>query len=321
MSGDEILKNNKFEQGPAHWNFSHERKRSRIHFFNKLVSLSSSEFKGSVSLWQNIKLLKPYHTVKLQATLRCNHVIAGEKSWNKARLLLAQYQSGKGRWDIPHSVVSLTGTEKWKQYSKVFSPDSDIDNIKVLLQLNSCKGILYVKDLSLKPVQESAWYPWVQKIVFLSWGLFIVYIFYFYAKIKTKSIFKIILIIYFLIIFSGTLMPGKIKHRIIDSIGNQACRIFNLEGKYELKAHKILLISKAAHFLFFAIFTIILLLINLNAGFLLILLDIIMLAGATETMQCYITGRGPGIVDFSLDIAGGLTGLLLVANKKGTIKS
>ncbi len=283
--------------------------------------MSSSNIKNSVNIWQNVEFSQKNPILRLQASLRCNDVVPGKEPCDRTRLLLVQYQEGKGRWDLPHYVANLSGNAKWKKYSEVFFLAPDIDKLKVALQLSRCKGALYIKNLSLKPVQEAAWYPWIQKTVFLLWGFFLIYIFYSYADIGKKLLFRTMLIVIFLIILSGTLVPGKIKYEIVDSIDNQICKIYGIKNENEnnLKAQAQSFIPKAAHFLFFAMFTIGLVLLNPKTDFYLVIFDIIILAGATEIMQCYINGRVPGAIDFTIDIAGGLTAISIV-NIKNRIK-
>ncbi len=317
--GDEMLKNHAFDQGTSQWQVSKQKTESGVGSVSGFLCLSSSNIKNSVNVWQNAEFSQKNPILRLQASLRCNDVIPGKEPWDRARLLLVQYQEGKGRWDLPHSVASISGNTKWKQYSKIFFLVPDIDSLKVAMQLRRCKGALYIKNLSLKPVQEAAWYPWMQKTVFLLWGLFLIYIFYSYADIGKKFLIRAVLIIIFLIILSGTLMPGKIKHEIVDSINNQIYKIYSIKNKNNLKAQAQTFIPQASHFIFFAMFTIGLILLNPKTDFYLVIFDIIILAGATEIMQCYINGRGPGAVDFIIDIAGGLTGIFIV-NIKNRIK-
>ena len=144
--GDEMLKNHTFDQDTSQWQISKQRIGSSVGSVAGLLCLSSSNIKNRVNVWQNIQFSQKNPILRLQASLRCNDVVAGEKSWDKARLLLVQYQGGKGRWDISHSVASISGTKQWKQYSEVFFLAPDIDNLKVVMQLSRCKGAFYLKN-------------------------------------------------------------------------------------------------------------------------------------------------------------------------------
>jgi hypothetical protein len=303
-TGIEMIENNSFKQDIAQWQTND---KSNAFSTSELLCLSSSSFAKIIFARQDIDFLKTNMVLRLKTTFKCNDVVPGKRAWNKARVLLVQLQGGKEKWDIPHCIASLTGTKEWKEYSKVFFLDKDTDSLKVEIQLNHCKGALSIKNLSLKPVQEASWYLWMQRTIFLLWGLLIAYIVYFYMKAKTVLLYKIIFVFSFVSIIAGTLMSGDIKYKTFDAADN---KIHNINNKIEIKTPPISSVSRTIHFIFFATFAISLLTLNPKILIYFIVLDIIVIAGATEILQCYIDGRGPSIIDFCIDILGSITGML-----------
>jgi hypothetical protein len=85
------------------------------------LSLFSSDAKTGSSALQQLPMVKPDTVLLVSADMRCANVIAGIKPWNSARLLLAQNDGKKDRWDLPHTAVALTGTHDWKNYRKAFT--------------------------------------------------------------------------------------------------------------------------------------------------------------------------------------------------------
>ena len=82
-------------------------------------------------------------------------VVAGQKPWNKARLLLVQYEGKSARYNVPHQVAGLEGTHDWEHYEAVFEIMPWAAEFGVVAQLSRCTGRLEIKNIQLYPVRVS----------------------------------------------------------------------------------------------------------------------------------------------------------------------
>jgi len=109
----------------------HSSKNSIAQIKNYKVYLSSSNQSESVSIQQPISPFDQGSILKLSADAKCENVHPGEKTWNRARILLIQNDGRKDRWDLPHSTVTFSGTRDWKHYSKIYPIGKDTKTLKV----------------------------------------------------------------------------------------------------------------------------------------------------------------------------------------------
>jgi VanZ family protein len=154
---------------------------------------------------------------------------------------------------------------------------------------------------------------------------------------------KILIITVVFVIMVGTLIPHNIAERMktnspVDLFGDSftdsfeksagnPCTSISFDGVTEKSIEnttqsnlKWKMINNTGHFILFLILAMVLLFSFPNKNFP-IFLTILMLGCATELMQFFIEGRGPGFGDLMLDIGGaffgGLTARAIIGAKKG----
>ncbi len=305
------------------WSF-YTPKSGKALIKDKELYLFSADKNKSVSIQQNIPFFVNGSILKLSADIKCARVVPGKKSWNHARLLLVQNDGHKNRWDKPSVAASLTGSKAWKRYSTVFIVGHDTKSMLVSAQLNRCTGSFRLKNIRLFPVIQTKIYTWIKKIILISWAAFAFFVIgsCIYCSKENKEskeniaycgketaayyrkkmlLFRIMLALSFIAIIIGTTMPGDMKVRILNEVQSKIS-IFSWN------------LSKMGHFCFFAFFSLILsvLLSTRQSGQVItVALNILLIAGGTELAQSFIDGRTPLFMDFFVDSAGGLTGILL----------
>jgi len=280
---------------------------SRVDITEEGLNLFSSDAKNGVSAHQDLAMVKPGTVLLVSADVKCDNVKAGKYSWSTARLLLPQNDGKKDRWDLPHGVVTLTGSHDWKNYRKAFTIAPETQKIRLLAQLNQSTGSLHIQNIHVYPVHENEAYQWARSFILPAWGAYFLLFAGSFLFINKKNLFiRLLLISVFISIIAGITLPGDIKNQVSSDVRVQ------LDSQSEsFKAAIPWDLSKVWHFCFFFLFGLILIAMldkaSIPQGVIMILLP----AGGTELTQLYIEGRTPLVSDFFIDAAGGMAGMIL----------
>ncbi len=285
---------------------------------NTLYLFSLDHNKG-VNIKQGIPFFTHGSILKLSADMKCENIEPGKKSWNRARFLLIQHDGKRSRWDMPHQVASLTGTREWKRYSQSFFIGPKTETIQMTAQLSRCTGSFQLKNIHLYTVKQTELYNWIKKIILILWSFFAIFLLgsLFFQDTK-KIVLQIMLLLAFAAIIIGTTMPADMKAHVTKEVEDQVHKVHDLHNNIHKtsgnKSKKALSwdISKVGHFLFFAIFGLVLSILLRHKPTILPMLHIVLLAGGTEIVQFYIDGRSPMFLDFIIDSAGGLSSIILM---------
>ena len=312
--GEQLLINAEFSKELSNWN-TQEPSSSKIVIHQNQLIISSQNAQKSVQVYQKIQTDVKGKTFRLRATLSSKDVISGEKNWNKARLLLVQFISEKAQWNLPHVLASIEGSHDWKIYNGVFHTSSECSKVHIIAQTNRCSGELFVKDLNLYEVEETSLYTWVKWLIRSTWIIFIFALFIPRLGGGSSSILNIFIVLTVAGMVIGTSLPGHIKNDlkkdIIEEVDTYTAPVKMSPELAMNPAHYKFFkldITKIAHFCLFALLALLLLLKNPSCSIRLILLELLMLACATELMQFYVDGRSPLIADVLIDMAGSVVG-------------
>jgi len=314
--GRQLLLNADFSKELEFWQ-PPESSSGKIVAYNNQLILRSHDAGKSVQVSQNIQSDLNGKKFRLRATLASRNVVPGEKKWNKARLLLVQYIDGKAQWKFSHVLAALDGTHGWQIYNKAFRLSPECSELRVIAQMSRCRGELFVKGLSLYEVEESATYTWVKWLIRAAWILFIFVLLVPGLKGGGSTLLKIFIVLTVAGIVVGTTLPGQVKNELKEDITKEVHTYTApvkkiTEGRMDTAQYKFFMldITKIAHFCLFSLLALLLLLKNPCRPMRLILLELFMLACATEFMQFYIDGRSPLITDVLIDMAGGAVGMM-----------
>lgn len=317
--GPELLSNQDFKDGLNQWQASGARDQIVIEP-DGVVSLTASDAKETVQIFQKFfNDQKRFQMLRLRGSLRVDTVLKGQKSWHRARLLLASYDA-KGKWlPVSHQVVALEGTHDWQTYETVFHVLPEAHEIRVILQLSRCTGTVWAQGISLRQVEEAQWYPWLKMTVLGLWAVFLLWIIV--ACVQRGKIGKLggaFLGVSFLVLLVGIAMPADVKHDLQESFAGHLSQADGVQQfvKKILQEDRAIYFSwlspsRITHFFLFAAF-------GFFGSFFskgkskYFLLDLLMLAVATEMIQFYVEGRTPQFGDGAADFAGGLAAVLVV---------
>jgi len=269
--------------------------------------LSSSTANKAIEFIQVIRFTKNPDYLKLKGSLKCLDVIPGQQKWNKARLLLIQYDASGERIQMPHEVISISGSRDWEDYKASFVVSPFASELNIILKLSACTGSMWAKNLSLIPVVKTQFYLWLKRVLFSAWFLFFIFLFYPHTPLKEQYLYpQIILCCCVIGILFVTTMTGEVKTRITKKIDAQVQVSKNIYKKIIPGD-----ISGIGHFCSF-------LLLGTSLCFVMpieskshILTNIALLAGGAELMQFHVDERTPQFMDFFIDVSGGISGIMV----------
>lgn len=335
---EQLLVNNTFSHGSRGWETKHNSSESQIQFQPNHLILSTYT---QTSIQTNQTILpdntSPYYLLK--ADVKTDNITQGPLSWNMGRILLVQYKGEKPQWSIKHSLVALDKTNTWITYSNVFSIDPETTKIQVVAQIRSATGKLHCKNIELYRVLPNPTFHKLKTLVYCIWGG--LFIFILLPYFKAAHIYpKISIIILTLTLLFGVTMNANLKEELKTDIEHNAPDVFKQIDTYSADQPVPLQkttesvhqngqfpqsdvqnkpnssftfkidITKLAHFLLF-----------MGLGTVLIwnkplfiqqtLLDLLLIACGTETLQLFIEGRSALLSDVGIDFMGGLTGVII----------
>lgn len=290
----------------GNWKFR-TTENSRVDMTEKGLILFSSDARIGASAHRDLRMVKPGTVLLVSADVKCDNVRAGKQSWNAGRLLLAQNDGKKDRWDLPHAAVALTGSHDWKNYRKTFTIAPDTEKIWLLAQLSQSSGSLQFQNIHVYPVHENEAYRWARSFILPAWGAYFLLFAGSFLFIGKKNFFsRLLLISVFISIIAGIALPGDIKNQVSSDV-----RIQLDSDSNSFKAAIPWDLSKVWHFCFFLLFGLMLYAMLDKASILQGIIMVLLLAGGTELTQLYIEGRTPLVSDFFIDAAGGIAGMTL----------
>lgn len=296
---------------------------------NGAVTLESQDKGRQVEVFQELTVPDGEDRFRFAADLQLADVVAGEKSWNKARLLFLQYIDGKPDYTLRHVVSSLTGTRGWKTYSEVFRIAKNCRVVKVGIQLNQSSGKLSIRNPVVFRVKDNPLYILTKWLIMFLWLIFYLCLFQPYRQGATTKLLKIFLGLTVVVLIVGITLPGRIKNDLRNDLLREIKSCVVPVEQVVVKMHvvdvsslKILKmdITHLAHFILFSFLAFLLILGNPKSSVPLVLTYLALIACSTELMQFYIEGRLPRVQDFMIDMAGGgmvVWGWYLIVPSKG----
>ncbi len=323
-TSQQILKNANFSSGLEHWQL-HKKGSDTVIVQDEELAMHSSDAKTSVSLYQTIPNRFIGKKLRVKALLRSNNIVTGIKPYHRARLLLVQYFGDKADYNLPHQVTAVEGTNNWQMEDEVFNISEDCTALRIVVEMRHCSGDFYLKDLSLYQVEETFLYTQVKWLMRGAWILFSFFIFIPYLTNQQLTVAKTLLLVTVAAILVGTTMPAEVKNHLKERIEDQLTIRSNKDvvhhatteaytpSKWQQFVDEKLDITKFAHFILFAFLILLLRRNNPSRPVRLLLLDILMLACATELSQFFIEHRSPLFTDLLIDMAGAGSGFFFTS--------
>lgn len=278
------------------------------------VTMTNADPAHSSSLRFTLPDMTPGVRYLVSATVRTDAVVPGPKAWNRARLVLAQYDA-KGRW-LPGSLqlFSLDGSHDWQHFRGTMQVQKRTGRAELSLRLSRVSGGLEAKDLSLFFAAPNPRYPWVRAFACLVWGLFLVWLALPRLWSAPGRIQRLVLSAVLLTLLVGVALPGPEKLQLLNQIEQVATEVTanaQLVPEAAAALHWPSDPGKVGHFVLFGLLALGMLRATGGRGPQALLLDITLFAAATEFLQTYVPGRAPSVEDWLLDTCGALAALAL----------
>lgn len=313
-SSQQLLENPLFSVGLRGWQ-TKESPGREIVLKDGTVTLKSLDKKGQIEIFQEVRGQDQDVRYRLEAELLTTAVSAGEKNWNKARLLFVPFIDGKASYKQNHVVASLTGSLGWKKYSEVFAIPEGTQTIRVVVQMSHCSGEFELRNPTLFMVGENPFYTFSKWLAIPLWaGCFIV-LFYPMLRGKSSLFMKLLLVLLVASIGIGATISGQLKNNLKNDLLTEAKHSTTVVKQtikeilvvedicpYDLPKVDI---TKLAHFFLFALLSLLLLLTNPGISVKVLLFYLVLVACSTELFQMYADGRTPLIRDVLINMAGG----------------
>lgn len=298
----------------GNWKFR-TTENSRIDITEKGLILFSSDARIGASAHRDLRMVKPSTVLLVSADVKCDNVKAEKQSCNAGRLLLAQNDGKKDRWDLPHAAVALTGSHDWKNYRKTFTIAPVTEKIRLIAQLSESSGSLQFQNIHVYPVHENEAYQWSKSFILSAWGAyFLLFAGSFLFMSKRNFFSRLLLISVFISIIAGIALPGDIKNQVLIEV-----KILINSGLFKSAIPWNL--SKVWHLCFFFLFGAILCVTMRKESIVHTVTIILMLAAGTEFAQLYINGRTALLSDFFIDAGGGIFGVISTGFSISKLKS
>jgi hypothetical protein len=245
---------------------------------------------------------RDHQFLMLRVTMRTNGVVKGANNWNAARALVYFTDiKGKSHWEYPHVAGALTGTSSWKEFEKVFPVPAFAATATVLVQNGSSSGILWCDDISLWPANKNTSYFLLRNILLLAVIALAISAIRAFDLLKKRGWIPLSILV---IILVGALCNQYVLEMIAGAFGL-----------------KVFLLKKVGHLFLFFILGLVSTswagAIKKTAGRITLSLKqlacifivLVSFAALTELVQFATMDRGPGKVDFFIDMTGVLAGI------------
>ena len=280
-----------------------------------------------------------YKMIRVRGRIKVDGVVVGQYPWRCGRLLLTQYDAND-RW-IPgkHGLISEDGSGDWMFKEDVFEIIPGAVNADVVIQQAGSEGIAEFDSIYAEPVRlKVSFYVW--QVVFALMWLGMGVLFYRRCRLDHRRL-RFWILLNVIAILIGTMMPGDmikdtaedLKKRLTEAVAERqqakaAARPPNQTGqqhtdKVASETKRIdqfngLVggVHRAGHF---GLFASLCFLVYLSAYlekrqgsyYFKVVFDILLFAAITESLQHLTHDRTPGIGDWSVDLYGLFTGLVL----------
>jgi VanZ family protein len=320
ISDEALLVNGSFDAGLSGWTLE-KSDRELVSVSDGEIHIHAAVAGQNPKLWQNIDFSRVGQFVYLGAWVKAEHIVAGEKTWNRGRIIFQQLRDVKPNYSIPHVLAALDGTRGWQYYESIFPIHSESDGALVMIQMSNATGVLSCKNMTLAKASVNPYYKIARSVVLSCWICMFVILFYPHFINNQKAVSGRLITLFLLAaILTGTMMSGTTKSSIISLIAHEENSMVeklideSMPGAElepvgpRIDYEWIIDITKSAHFFLFALLSLALLWSSTSENIWYVIMAVIILACGTELAQLFVEGRSALTKDIALDLTGSALG-------------
>lgn len=315
--GPELITNNLFQSNLTQWEYSVQNV-SILSSGGNVARLDSDNPVNNIYLSQTISDVTRYPLLRLSCDIKTRYVTQGHGNWDPARIALVAHDSkGAPMYYLPHALINLHGTHDWQHHEGVFAINANTAAVRLSTHLAYGTGTIWVKNFSLRPLEEKAAFRKFRNVISLLWIIITLWIIIPIVRSAYGDPHRVVLIALALAILYGALMPEYQKEFIGNFLFPSLVKPSMAPPTPAVFTFTPLLptldIYKAGHFVLFIMLAV--------AAFYRryysvtrsqMLIYLVLFAFVTETLQLLITGRSAQFGDVLIDSAGIATGWVLL---------
>lgn len=304
----------------------------------EVVRLANPDPDGSVALSQLIPAIRAPSYVRVALEYRLRDVSTGLAPWERLRVIMVQRNAeGVPRWELPHTVVLDRGDAEWQQAERIFWISRRTHGMEFRIQLNKASGLVEVRDLTVRTMQEKDGFGTLRYILFMSWLVAWVWV---VVPILSQRRYKWRAVLAMLVglgILGGSLTPHTARQILREKIGfdsgwvesRQAHKEQQQQAQEEVKpqpppppaaavvsaGNPSLIwyaVQKSGHFTLFVLLSVAVFWARPRTPVLPIVACLLSYAMIAELLQLFAEERTPQVSDAGLNVAGVLLGVLVV---------
>lgn len=286
-----------------------------------------------------------FEWMKVRVTVRSQGLVPDDPEWKTGRVLLYfQDEAGQGLWDVPNLVCSVTGTTGWHSCREALRVPQRARRAVLLIQNVARRGTLFADEVSVVPARPSAWLGPLRAGFAVLWVLAAL------ACLVGLRILRrplgVVMLALFALIAVGTTLPERaiesVTGRVLRGVSGwraatpsrpatpAAAPSFSSGSATAAPAVRPAIdvpgttrsMKHAGHFLFFALLAVTAALSERRAAgaeraapvrrFVLVLFLLALFGAGTEVLQFAAESRTPRLADWTTDVLGVTTGLVVV---------
>lgn len=318
--GPELITDNRFNENLREWAHSNHG-ISVLARGTGIASLHSDNPNNIVDLSQKVLGIERYPLLKLACDIKTLNVPHHQESWNTARVVLISHdRKGIPMYHLPHALSNLSGTQDWKHYERIFPVDANASQVNIAVQLAQATGTMWVKNISLLPLEEVASFRKFRSAATLLWIIVVLWITIPVLRSALGNAHRTTIIVLAFIILFAVLMPEGLKESmgaaLFPSLSETSGTSFTTTFKFT-PIIPALDIYKAGHFIMFALLAA----LSLHGrpyaiSRFRIIGYLFLFALVTEVLQLFVSARSAQMGDVLIDSMGIILGFLFLHAKK-----
>lgn len=312
FTGEDILGNAGFKQEFKSWEKNVSRGTIVVEG-QGVVRLYSQDGKEIMYVRQHVRNIQGYRFLKFTGKMRAEGVAQGKKPWQAVHLLAIGVDArGRKLWHGPYLFAKRHGTNDWQYFEQVFKINGEAEDFLVNIQLSMVKGTVWVKGLSLRPVNEKSAYKIYWGIAIILWSIVVLWILIDYFINYSFNLKQVPAAIFIAGVTIGILMPHQIVMRLNEFLLSLSPWVTNAESL--ASGTGIANMFAVWHFSAFALLASVIFWRMKSSRHLVHYSGLLVLfAAVTEVLQLLVDSRKSESMDFIADIAGISFALILLS--------
>lgn len=273
----------------------------------------------SVIVAQQIEPHSEIRDIRVSVEASAADISSGDKPWHGGRVVLTSIskETNSPDYNLPHQLFCLNGNHDWRSYSKIFHIYPGVETLWLQVQLNEVTGGLDLRRLSVTPVAYKKLWPLIQLAMVGAFLLYLGWRFSVYCRRGQFSYTLLAALSGVLAIIILTSIPASLKSQIYQFLAPAVSQVPMLvessapADSRSMAGGSSTIFFSLMHYLCFTAAAFLLLLTVSDRPVHARLLDLLILALATECIQAFVRDRGASLSDVLVDTLGIGTGFLL----------